>query len=151
MFVPPGVLTLFAGRSLYQQVRNIKQAIAFKKVVDELLERDEETRKRLKVLFVEDETYPPAIMMKDPEELNGFKYDYEQLENFDYPVKEFLANRLGLHENPTEKQMAGIVSKPKRKRKGKTKFFGQIISKDFDGDTVIDVEFEKVPIKITNN
>jgi len=55
---------------------------------------------------------------------------------------------LGLTEDPTDKQIRDIILKPKRKRKGKTKYFGQIISEDFDGDTAIDVEFEKVPIKV---
>ena len=151
LFAPPALLTLFAGRSFYQQVKNIKEALAFKELVDNILKEDEETRKRLKILFVEDENYTPGIMMKDPEELDGFKYDYEQFENSDDPIKDILANQLGLPENPTHEEIADIILKPKRKRKGKIKYFGQIVSKDFDGDNAIDVEFEKVPIKVKNN
>ena len=151
LFGPPALLTLFAGRSLYQQVTNIKEALTLKKLVDDMLEADEETRKRLKILFVEDENYTPAIMMEDPEELDGFKYDYEQFENSDDPIKDILANQLGLTEDPTDEQIADIILKPKRKRKGKTRYFGQIVSEDFDGDNAIDVEFKKVPIKVKNN
>ena len=37
LFAPPALLTLFAGRSVYQQVTNIKEALAFKKLVNEIL------------------------------------------------------------------------------------------------------------------
>lgn len=89
--------------------------------------------------------------MKDPEELNDFQYNYEQFENSDDPIKEILANQLGLPEDSTDEQIRDIFLKPKRRRKVKTKYFGQIVSEDFDVDTAIDVEFEKEAIKVKNN
>ena len=151
LIAPPILLSTFIGRSIFEQIKNIREALAFKKLVDDIISSNEETKKRLRVLFVEDENYTPALNMENLQTDNNLKYNFEHVDDPDELIRDIMSQELGLVENPTDKQIKEIINNPKKRRKAKTTFFGEIVDNNYDDNNIVDAEIIEKKIRRKNN
>jgi len=151
IIAPPILLSTFIGRSIFQQIKTIREALAFQKLVDDIISSNEETKKRLRVLFVEDENYTPALNMENLQTNNNLRYNFEHVDDPDELIREIMSQELGLVENPTDKQVKEILNNSKKRRKAKTIFFGEIVDNSYDDANIVDVEILEKQIRIKNN
>lgn len=151
LIAPPILFSTLIGRSIFQQIKNICEALAFKTLVDEIISSNKETKKRLRVVFVEDENYILVLNMENPQTDNNLKYNFEHVYDPDKVIRDMMAQELGLVENSTDEQMTEILNKPKKRRKAKTTFFGEIVGNSYDDNNIVDAEILEKQIRIKNN
>lgn len=87
--------------------------------------------------------------MKNPETNNNLKYNFEHVDDPDELIHDIMSQELGLIKNPTDKQIKEILNKPKKRRKPKIAFFGEIAN-SHDDDSIVDVEILEKRIRIKN-
>ena len=146
LVAPPRLLSTLLLRSFTQQMLNQMEYSKFKKMVNKMLD-DDDLKEKLRAFFLEGEG--PANSSRriemGPSDLDqnpALKHDFhdfsgkssEELEEF---IKEKIREDFGLIENHTETQLKEIIKgKVKRKPKGKTVYFRDLINEipDYNAD-----------------
>ncbi len=161
LVAPPLLISALLLRSVTQQIVNQREYSNFKKMVNKMLD-DDGLKETIRAFFMEGEYQTPSsggLEMKHVylNQNSALKYDFnlKSGEDFEEFVKTKMKEKLGLIENPTEKQLEEIIhGKVKRKPKGKTVFFGEFIDEipsegaDLSDSGIIDAEILEKPIRI---
>jgi hypothetical protein len=163
LVAPPLLASFLLIRGIGQQFLNQKEYLKFKEMIDEML-NDNDLKDTIRAFFMEGEGQTPSsggLEMKaidfNQDPASALKYDFnsksdESLEEF---VKNKMKEELGLIENPSDKQFDKIINrKIKRKSKGKTVFFRDLIDElpnegvDLSDLDIIDAEILEEPLRI---
>lgn len=159
LVAPPLLILWMSLRSISQQITNYFEYKKFKGMMRKMLkdnELKEELKDTLRAIFVEGEDPIFTKLKMEPTDLENpiLKHDFslESSEERDTFIKEKLKEKLGLIENPTEKQLEEIIQKKvMRKPKKKTVYFYDFIEKvtDYESDLdILDAEIIQEPIRV---
>jgi hypothetical protein len=160
MAAPPVLVSALLLRSLNQQIAHRKQYSDFKKLITEML-NDDKIKETIQAVFTElpnNHYVDPISKLKmdsailDDDIRRKLKHDFEMKsgQNFEEFIKARMKEEFDLIENPTMIQIEEkIHAKVKKKPKGKTVFFRDIISEisyegaDLSDSNIIDTEILK--------
>ena len=164
LVAPPLLISTLLLRSFTQQMLNQREYSKFKKMVNKMLD-DDDLKETIRAFFMEgeDPAHSSGRLEMGPSDLDknpALKHDFslksgEDLEEF---IKERMKEDFGLIENPTETQLEEIIQgKVKRKPKGKTVYFRDLIDKIPDDDAdlsdsdIIDAEIIEEAIRVKSD
>ena len=151
LVIPPVVLSILSIRSVAEQIVNTKEYSKFKRLVSEMLQKSK-SKKTIRAFFVEGEvpvTTTPGLEMKpwsvEKNPLPEFNSNIDSDQTLEEFIKARMKEELGLFEDPSVKQIGGIIQKRKIRKRGKTVYFNDFIKKTADdpGDNIINAEIIK--------
>lgn len=154
VFTPILISTLMI-RSIAGQIVDLRNYSKFKKLLNHLLENDEELKKTILASFVDTELPQTNILeMKpwnlDENPMSEFKFTFDSDQTLEKFIKTQMKEQLGLLENPSSDQITEIINirKNSRKFKSKTVYFRDFIKEINKGrDEFLETEIIKEAIR----